>query len=352
MTTTITSTVGPGKNYSTLSAWYSAVSGNLISLDQIQQAEVYAFADSASFTMTGSITDSNRYFRIFAFSGSEHNGNWNLNSYRLTATSSFAAVLTINDNFVYLEGIQLENLGTQANNSRVIEIGNLSSGSITSIDRCIIKGSGVTTTPTSASAGIRAIMASGSTLRIRNSLIYKNAIGIIDPIGTSGIFVISYNNSIVKNSLKGILFINSNHSYNFINNLISGSLTDWDLAGTGNNNYFTNISSDATSPNASLQNKNVIFVNESLDDYHLASNDVSATSAGTDLSADSTWSFSIDADKQSRTAPWSIGMDQLINNISSLVTPNIHGLIWPMRNRITLQMISGLIFPRPRITNR
>lgn len=70
----------------------------------------------------------------------------------------------------------------------------------------------------------------------------------------------------------------------------------------------TNISEDASSPNAAFRNLAVLFVNEAGNDFHLDSSDTAAKGAGTNLSADAQYPFSTDIDGETITT-WSIGAD-------------------------------------------
>lgn len=69
-------------------------------------------------------------------------------------------------------------------------------------------------------------------------------------------------------------------------------------------------SSDATATGTGARiNQTFTFVNSGANDYHLASNDAGAKGFGTDLSADATFAFNDDIDRNVITSPWSIGFD-------------------------------------------
>jgi hypothetical protein len=350
MTTIVTNTVGPGKDYPNLAAWYAAKSGNLVTADEIRQAECYASVDTTVVTMTGSITDSTRYFKIYVTGSNRHAGVWDDSKYVLSTNTAFGATFNIQDNFVRIEGLQIYNSGALDNNSRVIEITSQASGSNIWIDGCIIRGSAAGTS-TNASAGVRWVAGTGCSLQIRNTVVYNSGHGIIEAVGTSNIVSVLYNNTIAYNQLTGILFNNSNHVRTYINNISTNNTTAWDIAGTGNSTYTSNISDDATSPNVPLRNISVQFIDGANKNFHLSLSDTSAKGNGANLNADSIWPFTNDIDDQLRVIPWDIGADQTISS-NTLVSPNVSGLIWPMRNRLIQTSTDGIIYPRPRVTNR
>jgi hypothetical protein len=73
-------------------------------------------------------------------------------------------------------------------------------------------------------------------------------------------------------------------------------------------NSTNNVSTDGTAYGVNPRlNQNVIFVNRSIQDYHLDWMDPAARGNGVNLSASPTASFSDDFDGNTRSAPWHIG---------------------------------------------
>jgi hypothetical protein len=212
---------------------------------------------------------------------------------------------------------------------------------------------------TSASAGIRAVMATGTKLRVRNTLIYDSGEGIIDPSGNSTVETDLYNNTIVDNSRNGIKFDNSAHTRRWKNNLSYGNTTaDYAITGSGTDDYATNMSGDATSPTVGLRSKTPSFVDRANDDYHLASSDTAAKDAGTDLSADATWSFSDDIDGATRSGTWDIGADEYTSS-GTAYTATLAGTLTPagaivkaIAETKLASTTPGECSPRPRLRRR
>lgn len=90
MPTTIVNEIRPsgGGDYTSLNAWESAEQRNLVSADEIEQAEVYSggTATTGTFTIAGWTTDLTRRVIVKAASGEQHNGT------RSQATSACAYV--------------------------------------------------------------------------------------------------------------------------------------------------------------------------------------------------------------------------------------------------------------------
>lgn len=71
----------------------------------------------------------------------------------------------------------------------------------------------------------------------------------------------------------------------------------------------TILTTDATSPTSALRNKSIAFVDEDNEDFHLAAADTDAVNEATDLSSDTYWPFSVDADGTTRSS-WDVGADE------------------------------------------
>lgn len=129
--------------------------------------------------------------------------------------------------------------------------------------------------------------------------------------GNAGEEIIAYNNG-AYGGVYGFRFDGNGtgDARYFKNNWSQGNTTGYftsDAATTAV--YTTNLTEDATSPNAGLRNLVITFTNEGTQDFTLAAGDTSAQGAGTDLSTDpdGKYSFSTDLQGQTRTAPWDIG---------------------------------------------
>jgi hypothetical protein len=333
MPTVITKTVkSAGGDYSSRSAAEAGIqtlySSNFVTADVQVDVESYNFSDTTALTIDGTTTDATRFWRWKAAAGNRHAGTWSTSAARLVVNGSFAAAATGSDDFTRFEGEQIQNTADRANNARVAEVSSIASGADVQFIGCILRGSG-TGVATAVSAGIRAVLAAGNVLRVRNCLIYDNGEGIIDPSGNSNVETDLYNNIIVDNSRNGIKFDNSNHTRRWKNNLsVFNTTADYAISGSGTNDYATNVSSDATSPDVGGRSKTPTFVNRASDDYHLASSDTAAKDAGTDLSADATWPFSDDIDGVARSGTWDVGADEYVAS-GTAYTTNLTATIAP-----------------------
>jgi hypothetical protein len=258
MPTVITKTVkSAGGDYSSRSAAEAGIqtlySSNFVTADVQVDVESYNFSDTTALTIDGTTTDATRFWRWKAAAGNRHAGTWSTSAARLVVNGSFAAAATGSDDFTRFEGEQIQNTADRANNARVAEVSSIASGADVQFIGCILRGSG-TGVATAVSAGIRAVLAAGNVLRVRNCLIYDNGEGIIDPSGNSNVETDLYNNTIVDNSRNGIKFDNSNHTRRWKNNLsVFNTTADYAISGSGTNDYATNVSSDATSPTSAAQ---------------------------------------------------------------------------------------------------
>jgi hypothetical protein len=97
------------------------------------------------------------------------------------------------------------------------------------------------------------------------------------------------------------------------NNIVQGAVTNYSITSFTTLSTATNISEDATSPDASFRSKVVTFENEGADDFHLGSGDSEARGNGTDLSTDGDGQLNIsdDIDGDARSA-WDIGADEFV----------------------------------------
>jgi len=116
------------------------------------------------------------------------------------------------------------------------------------------------------------------TYRIWNNIIYNDTgYAINGGVASSNYYI--YNNTIYGLGIvgRGINITSGNELY-FYNNLVQNTSRDYNVSTIGSGN---NISSDETSPNTSLQNQTVQFIDPANYDFHLSPNDTAAIDAGT-----------------------------------------------------------------------
>src|SRR3972149_540355 len=98
MPTHETSTIKPsGGDYTTLSAWEAAKQGDLVTADQIQQAECYNMSDTTAVVVDGWTTDATRNIKIYGAASDKtaaNTGKWSTERYRLSVTNNSGIVIS------------------------------------------------------------------------------------------------------------------------------------------------------------------------------------------------------------------------------------------------------------------
>lgn len=122
MATTVTSTIkSSGGDYSSLSAWEAAKQANIVTADEIQQAECYSFADTTRVDIDGWTTDSTRYIRIYTPAAERPaTPAWDAAKYTLTASFNGDGIIGVYEDYVRIEGIQVRNTDTGTDAQGVI----------------------------------------------------------------------------------------------------------------------------------------------------------------------------------------------------------------------------------------
>ena len=301
MPTTVTKTVkSSGGDYTSLSAWEAGQQADIVTADQIQQAECYTMTDTAQCVINGWTTDATRYIRIYTPASERHAGVWTTGKYNLDDAGDWEGQLGIYEDYARLEGLQIRNTG--ANNPYVVAI--LASAGEVRISTCILRG---------GSDGINADGVGAGTLKAWDNLIYDGSgTGVRRFRAAADGTVILYNNTICDTSGNQI-YIQNCTTLKIKNNATQGVISaNYSLLGVTTQTSATNLSEDATSPETGLRNKVISFVDETGDNFHLASGDTVAKDAGTDLSADADLAFSDDIDGETRSGSWDIGADEVI----------------------------------------
>ncbi|MCK4945145.1 MAG: hypothetical protein KAS59_02665, partial [Alphaproteobacteria bacterium] len=243
-------------------------------------------------------------------------GIWSDSVYRLslTAGANDTQMLDIKENYVKVEGLQisLTNSGGYTG-CKAVNIDSQVTASEISLNSNILKG--IITEATSEGRGIYA-NDTDITAKIYNNIIYDfvntttpttNEAGI--ETATGGTYYL-YNNSLIDNYSginigAGIAVAK--------NNLVKGSGDANAYIGTFSAGTDYNATDGTDDIGQGLNNKTeqtFSFVNESIDDFHLALTDSGAKDSGTDLSNDSNISFADDIDSETHLDTWDIGADE------------------------------------------
>ncbi|PLX21290.1 hypothetical protein C0584_03125 [Candidatus Parcubacteria bacterium] len=274
---------------------------------------VWTSADSRT-DINGRETDIDNSVKIHTTDLARHKGKWTETAYRIEDTYSTGGVyngmLNLIDENVYVYGLQINNL-TDKTSSNVSGIN--TGARFSEIANNIIKADGLGDGDTSdGGISIREVNTSGK-VNVYNNIVYGYGLGVFWWQDSLDVEANIYNNTILDSgqfafrlgdgldtlrlTLKNNIAQNSGDSDYF---------SDSDLAV-----YVNNIASDSTSPNDEFDNKVVIFVSTSTEDYHLSIFDIAAENTGVDLSKDSKLSFEYDIDGEARTQ-WDIGADEIL----------------------------------------
>lgn len=149
MATVVTSTIGSGRDYSTLAAWEAAAPANLVTSDEVWEGLVYAegggtdgeWAIGTTLTISGSTVDATRFKRLATASGESFADDAaprlrydTAKGVAIRATGAYgnASPITVSENYFEAEGLQLK--------GNTIYAGLYVGGSLTGIKvkRCIL----------------------------------------------------------------------------------------------------------------------------------------------------------------------------------------------------------------------
>lgn len=283
------------------------------------QVDLYvsgATQDTAPTTSTGVnwsiVTDATRYLRILASSGHRAHLQFDTGIYRLVQTNGFRPCMTVATQKLIVDGLQFRNTGNRANNPRCISVTG-TNGRETYIYNCYGDFSAVD------AAGTDAVVFQ-LTLSTTHKLVLRNCVGRGGYYGmrrngaASGAVTIVDNCTFYGNTVGMNIVRGTGTTFTARNNLCAANTTDFTTSSSGGTlTTGGNRSSDATSPDAAGQSQTFTFVDAAGGDLHLASGDVGARGAGTDLSADADNPFTDDQEGDARSAPWDSGADQYLS---------------------------------------
>ncbi len=284
--------------------------------------ECYSMSDTTPVDISGYTTSSTNYIYIYTPISERHNGKWSPAKYSLeySGGDSYINIINISTDNIIIDGLQLKHGLSiiNGNYGSAIVIEGPKNDCNISISNTIISGN-----PYRQGIHINnnwGVWTGTNTIKIWNNIIHGYT-GIVDTssIG-NGIYhaggisfnLYVYNNTVLKCNRGiigqyGILTLKNNISYN--NNI--------NYLGEFNINSTNNLSGPQLSEAPGLNPRNgpnmfVTFIDETNNDFHLASNDTGARNYGTDLSGDINLPFSTDIDGQTRPGQliWDVGADE------------------------------------------
>jgi hypothetical protein len=295
-------TVGSGGDYSTLVAWESGEQANLITLDEIRQAQLIdGYQETNKVLINGWTTDATRYWRVYTTV--HHNGVWSTSRSRQSTTSKDSFKVTDTAVWGRIEGWQAELTG----GTDIVDFWKFdnTSGSII-VRECLFRKTGGSGQATKALTAMND-KKNGSANRFVNCLFWDWR----DTTGTGGIALDCAASTVYNCGAydcdKGYDAAGLSLVKNTWAMACGDGFVGTFLAGTTNN--ASDITSDAPGSNPSTGN--AVFVNAAGDDYHLDSSDTVCKDKGVDLSGDATFAFSIDIDLATRSGTWDIGPDEI-----------------------------------------
>ena len=314
MPTTVTKTVkSAGGDYASLSAWEAGEQGDLVTLDEIHQAECYSFQDTTKVGISGWTTDATRYIRVYTPASERHAGVFTTSKYYLDTSGGHVIDLFDGDDDVKFEGIQIRHTQTA---SAAAQRGLLSRGGNTTISESIVLA--VLSGTANPQAAIERNSGGDGSLKCRNVIIYdwingtSAFAGFLCVAGTMFMDSCTAQNCYVGfYHFGGTVFARNDLAQNCTDGF-NGTFT------TANNNC-SDIASDA--PGTSPQTGSVSFVDAANDNFHLASGDTVAKDNGADLSGDANNPFSIDIDGVTRSGSWDIGADEASGAAATTTAP-------------------------------
>jgi len=260
-------------------------------------------ADTTAVSFDGSTTSA--IYNIEVINEDDHKGKWNAAAYRLQAANQ--NVLQLYDAFITLTGLQVELTSINANYQKVIHIDNLPSGSVTNLDKVIIK---------SANNGTYRERVFGCdsarTVNVYNSVIWNgnrtNASAANSLIHNAGATLNLYNVTLSTgyNGLYG-----SAGTTKAINCIFHNLIAVVDTGTWTSSDYNASDLGTTTGGAHDITSATFGFTDSSNGDLHLTSGDASGCkNGGTDNPASGLYSDDIDG--KARVSIWDIGCDEYI----------------------------------------
>jgi hypothetical protein len=294
-----------GGDYTTLSGWEAGEQGDLPTLLEVRQAELYSFQDTTAVTFAGWTTDATHYVNVFTpASERSANGVYDTAKYRLETTTD---AITINNAsaFFRFDGLQIKTTVSSGSLNAIGMVGaTVTSGDVRISNSNIIAViSG--TTGTSACIAANNLSSGSATIRAWNNVIHDFVFGTVSvyAIFAGNSWTADTYNNTVYNCRFGYqqggtaTFISINNAAMSCNDGFNGT---FDASSDYN---ASDIASDA--PGANAQTGSITFVNAAGGNFQPAYTDTVALGNGT--TDPGAGLFSDDITGAARAAPWDIG---------------------------------------------
>ena len=302
---TTNATVGANRAYVSLSAWEAARQAVLAEVEECI-CETGGNADTTQLVIDGWTTTSSNYIYIHPSSGHRHAGVYNTAKFRLEVSIVFNDALRVIEDFVRIEGLQVRQTDATADAYAAVYLGAAATCDVR-VEGCIVRNA---STGTSARQGAAIAVAAAGTYTVRNCVTYACRYGLFTAQGFAGTMVTNADNCTFIASVNGV--IRNDSETLTLRNCYAHGATD---AYSGTMTRTTCAHSSATvftGSTASIAHSTANFLNVTggSEDYHLqAAASSTLLTGGTDLSG----TFTTDIDGETRSAPWSIGADEIVS---------------------------------------
>jgi hypothetical protein len=323
MPTTTTKTVkSSGGDYTSISGFEAGEQADLVAGDKILQAECYNFADSTSVTIDGWTTDATRYIRIYAEpTANRHAGIWSTSKYRLSV-SSFSNCMVISEDYVRIEGLQVEDTVDSAYLFHTVSTGTAANSDIR-IDSCLGRRGG--------KGGVGTNWLSSGKVTISNCAFYRtgaaNSPAIRVSQNSNAPTVNIYNCTVSGGTTYGIsqgatstLVVKNTYVGNNTTDAYTGSMTLTNCAHDTATSFTGSTASTNYSTSAGAYFTNITSGSE---DYHIQSSST-LIDAGTDMSG----TYTNDFEGGTRSGTFDIGADEFVSAGGGRTTKNTRS--WPL----------------------
>lgn len=127
-----------GGDYTSLSGW-EAGQQKAITAGDSEEAECYSISDTTPFDIDGWTTGATAYIRIYTPAAERHAGVWTSAKYNLSGSVNGWGILNILEEYVRVEGIQVENTNVGTDAQHIILVQPTGTADIR-VDSCISKG--------------------------------------------------------------------------------------------------------------------------------------------------------------------------------------------------------------------
>ena len=270
-------------------------------------------ADTNAVTIDGWTTGPNNYVKVYTTATARHLGKWDDTKYRVY-TASDNSTITIGEDFIIIDGLQIED---QSSGSWNAQIGSNSNSS----QRKIIIKNNIIRNIKNTNYGI-ALNGDNTESYVYNNIIYDT-----NKTGSEGYFLqidsggdkYVYNNTL-NTCVLGIVVVGNEilAKNNIVQNCTDGYSGTFDSSSSNN---ISDLSNDIQQGSDNKNSTTVQFLDATNYDFHLSESDTAARNAGINLSSDPVFtadasSMPRDIDNQFRhDVGWDIGADEAATKI-------------------------------------